>query len=291
MSERRPDIAIVGLGLIGGSLGLAWRRAAAVSHIVGVDPSVDARRRAIETGVVDHAVADLSQLPVNLDVVVLAAPLQSVLAMAEQVAAVVRPEMIVTDVCSAKREVVAVYEAQLTGRAAFVGGHPMAGSERHGITAANPLLFRNAPYVLTPTERTPASAVAVVKRLVEALGAKVFTLSPADHDRAIAIISHLPQLLASTLMLTTGQAIEESAPRGINPMHLAGGGFRDTTRIAASPAAMWRDILLANRDQVLEHVERFEANLALMKQAIRDQQGDTLVALLDQAARLRQRAD
>ncbi|HEY8450062.1 MAG TPA: prephenate dehydrogenase [Bacillota bacterium] len=285
----RPDVCIVGLGLIGASLGVAWRRSGAVGRLTGVDPDARARAVAVARAAVEQAEPDLPATLPQADVIVLAAPVDAVLDMAEAVVTAARPGAIITDVCSVKRPIVERYQRALRQKdgVAFVGGHPMAGSERQGAEAADPLLFENAAYVLTPTPETDAAAVAAVEALVRALGAHPVRLDPEAHDRAVAAASHLPQLVATALMLTVGRQRIEAGSGAISPVALAGGGLRDTTRIAASPARLWRDILLTNADEILRQLDRFEETLAALRRALGAGDGAALTALFDEAARLR----
>lgn len=280
-----PRLSIIGLGLIGGSLGAALMSSGTVEHIVGFDPDPTTRRIALEKCAVHEVSASIGEAMRLADLVVLAAPVDAVLKMADEVAYHARPGSIVTDVCSVKRPVVQKYESRLSGKASFVGGHPMAGSERQGIGAADPLLFENAAYVITPTATTAEAAVTQVEAMARAVGAHPIRLDPAVHDKAVAGVSHLPQIIASTLMLTVGRQNIETPEGSLSPIVLAGGGLRDTTRIAASPARMWREILLANADEVLKQLDAFEAMLAQWREALATKNGDVLTDLFSEAAR------
>lgn len=282
-----PRVCIIGLGLIGGSLGAAWRRSGAVERVIGYDPDEAAREIALQRGAVDETCDDAQTAISQADTVVLAAPVDAVIAMAETVCQAAIPGSVITDVCSVKRPVVARYQECLQGKASFVGGHPMAGSERQGAAAADPLLFENAAYVITPAEGADPAAVHRVEALARAVGAHPVLLDADAHDRAVAGASHLPQIVASTLMLTVGRQRIDTAAGVISPVMLAGGGLRDTTRIAASPARMWREILLSNADEILRQLDEFEAVLSSWRQALQEGDGDTLTALFSEAAQLR----
>jgi prephenate dehydrogenase len=233
------SIGIVGLGLIGGSLALALRRAWPSAVIVGVD------RRAVVTkalaaGAIDQGGSRLALLA-SVDLVVLAAPVAENVRLLRRLASILGPAAIVTDVGSTKR---AIARAAARQRGlAFVGGHPMAGATTSGIDAADATLFRGRPWVLT-TDTAEPSAVRRIAALARAVGARPVVMSAADHDRVAAFVSHLPQLVASVLMGVVGDSI------GAPGLRLAGPGLRDTTRLAASPTALWKGICRANRDHI-----------------------------------------
>lgn len=288
-----PVAAVVGLGLIGTSAALGWRRAGCVAGIRGIDPDPDARAGALARGAVDEAAAGLEALD-GVDLVLLAAPPAAVLAMAEEVAAAVPEGAVVTDACSVKAPVVARYEAALAGRAAFVGGHPMAGSAGRGPAAADPDLFRGRSYVLTPTAATPPAAPALVEAMARALGARPVRVGPEIHDRLVARVSHLPQVVASCLMLAAAGGTAAAGDPGADepdPLSLAGPGLRDVTRIAGSPGQLWAEILLLNADQVLAALADFEADLSRLREALRRRDAAEVRALIDAGAGCRRRLE
>ena len=256
-------LAIVGLGLLGGSVAKAARAYGVAAEIIGVgrDPArIDAARR---DGVVDAVTTDLVTSLRNADLVVLATPVRVLGRLLEDVARAVGPETIVTDVGSTKADIVAV-----AGRLArtyplrFVGSHPMAGSEQSGYAHARTDLFRGATVIVTPTETSAPAAVKAVTAFWEALGAtRVLTLDPNTHDRAVAAISHLPHLVAFALV----DAVERLEPGAFD---VAAGGFRDTTRIAASDPTMWEEIFLANRDALAAGLDAFRTALADLERLI-----------------------
>ncbi len=267
LAER---VAIIGVGLIGGSLGLRWRRSGTVARVVGFGRDEDRLRRAEEVGAIHHGSTDLREALEGADLVVLAAPIQTCIALAPRVVSLAAPGCIITDVGSTKREITAAMcsalEAAHPPETWFLGGHPMAGSERSGVEAADPYLFEQAVWALCPTEQTPDSVVDRVSALVRSTGAHPVLMDCAMHDRRVAAVSHVPQLVAVALAEATGRAAIADAEL----LALAGGGFRDTTRIASSPAEMWLDVLETNRDEVVRGVERIELVLAALKQAVAD---------------------
>lgn len=275
--------AIVGVGLIGGSLALAARAAGLLGEVVGLGRSEANLALARSRGIVDRTVRDAAALG-PVDLVVLAVPVRSTAAMARTLLPHLRPGTLVTDVGSVKGEVVAQCEAVLPADRPFVGGHPIAGSERAGAGAADPALFRGAPCILTPTPRTDPAALARVRALWEGVGARVQVMSPQAHDAALAWVSHLPHVVAYALVGALARADGGLAA-------LAGGSWRDATRVAASPAELWRDILLANADAVLAATDAFSAQLARLRAAVAAGDAAALQALLEAAVAARRGAD
>jgi prephenate dehydrogenase len=213
-------------------------------------------------------------------VVVLAMPVDRMPEVIPAITAHVPAGAVVTDVGSAKRAVVAEGEAAFGGR--FLGGHPMAGSERHGIEAADAHLFEGAWWILTPTERTASDTYRTVNKMVGAVGANGFALPPEEHDRLVARLSHVPQLAASSLVDVAVAEADRDTLLG-----LAGPGFRDVTRIAASDPTMWISILRANRGSVLEALETTSTRLERVKELIEKEEWDRLEAFLADARRAR----
>lgn len=271
--------AIVGVGLIGGSLALAARAAGLIGEVVGLGRSAANLDVARQRGIIDRAVQDPAAIG-PVDLVVLAVPVRSTARMAAALLPHLRPGTVVTDVGSVKGEVVAQCEAALPTDRPFVGGHPIAGSERAGAAAADAGLFRGAPCVLTPTARTDATALAAVRALWEGVGARVSEMTPAAHDRALAWVSHLPHVVAYALVGALAGADGQLAA-------LAGGSWRDATRVAASPAELWRDIFLANREAVLAATDAFGAEVARLRAALAAGDEPALLALLERAVAAR----
>jgi prephenate dehydrogenase len=271
--------AIVGVGLIGGSLALAARAAGLIGEVVGLGRSAANLDVARQRGIIDRAVQEPAAIG-PVDLVVLAVPVRSTARMAAALLPHLRPGTVVTDVGSVKGEVVAQCEAALPADRPFVGGHPIAGSERAGAAAAHAGLFRGAPCVLTPTARTDATALAAVRALWEGVGARVSEMTPAAHDRALAWVSHLPHVVAYALVGALAGADGQLAA-------LAGGSWRDATRVAASPAELWRDIFLANREAVLAATDAFGAEVARLRAALAAGDEPALLALLERAVAAR----
>ncbi|MDP6126247.1 MAG: prephenate dehydrogenase [Candidatus Latescibacteria bacterium] len=254
----RPTVAIVGVGLIGGSLGLAWKRRETVGRVIGISrPStID---QAVSLRVIDDG-GDYTDIPEKIpqaDVVILSTPIGRALELLPVIASVAKPGAIVTDVGSTKADICRQANAVLPDTVVFIGGHPMAGSEQHGVSAGDPYLFENAIYALTPSQNTPENKLSVLNGLVSELGARVLVIDPDAHDRIVAAVSHLPQLLAVALVEMAGGLNAET------PEHLimAAGGFRDMTRIASSPFEMWRDICSTNGGPIDEVLALFSAQM------------------------------
>jgi prephenate dehydrogenase len=268
-------LAIVGLGLLGGSVAKAARARGLAAEIIGVGRDVGRLDAARRDGSVDRVTADLAAGARDADVVLLAAPVLAILTLLETVARVVGPETIVTDVGSTKAEIVAT--AARLGRERplrFVGSHPMAGSEQSGYAHARVDLFQGATVIVTPTETTEPVAVKTVAALWEGVGAgRVVTLDPEAHDRAVAAISHLPHLAAFALV----DAVERFEP---GAFAVAARGFRDTTRIAAADPTMWEEIFLANRDALAAGLEAYRASLDALARLIAAGDGEGLRAAI-----------
>jgi prephenate dehydrogenase len=280
LKETFRRIAVVGLGLIGGSLVKSLRRAVPDCKLTGVDFH--------EVLVLAHDDLDAVFLPEKLaealsdaDLVFLATPVGVILRLLPEVAEAVRPGAVVTDVGSTKGRIVDQATQHFRDERYFIGGHPMAGSERGGWENAEADLFENAAYVLTPAPNSPANALEALANLLQALGARIIILDPEEHDRLVAEVSHLPQLLAVALTNFIARHGQEHESR----LQLAAGGFRDMTRIAASPFSIWQDILNSNRANVRQSLQEF---IAVLQQMARDLENDKLEAGFQRANQLRQ---
>ncbi len=274
---------VVGVGLIGGSLALALRKGGYEGEIVGVSrPSTldeAGRLRVIDRGVPHER---LQEAVAESDLVVLAGPISSISEQLELIASLgdrLREGLVITDVGSTKRAVLAA-AARLPDHVHFIGGHPLAGSELRGVAAAEPFLFQNAYYVLTPAPGVPPRVTASFTAFVETTGAHVVVLDAEAHDRVAAAISHLPQLLAVSLV----RFLDELGPHRDSGKKLAAGGFRDMTRIASSPYSMWRDIIGTNRDVIAEMVDEFSAHF---RETLGDLSDETLAPAFQEAGATR----
>jgi prephenate dehydrogenase len=249
-------LAILGVGLLGGSVARAARAQGLAREIIGVGRDRQRLAPALADGVLDGAVTDVAEGVRGADLVVLAATVLANESLLAQVWRHAADGALITDVGSTKRGIVHAAERLAATRPlAFVGSHPMAGSEKSGYAIARADLFHGALVVVTPTETTDPRAVKAVTEFWEAIGARVVTLDPESHDRAVAAISHVPHVVAWALM----DAVARFEP---SALEVAARGFKDTTRIAASDPAMWRDILVANADAVLATLGGFRRALS-----------------------------
>ncbi len=276
MFER---LSIIGVGLIGGSLARALREAGAVREIVGCSRDADHLARAKALGVVDRYSTDIAEAVRGADVVVLGMPVGAMEGVLRRLAPHLSPGTVLTDVGSTKASVVAaVRNAFGELPANFVPGHPIAGTERNGVEASFAELFRQRRVVLTPVTETDPAAVQQVRALWEAAGAVVETMTPQHHDEVFAATSHLPHLLAYSLVDTLAQLDEKA-----EIFRYAAGGFRDFTRIASSDPHMWHDICLANRDALLKVLDLFETDLDRVRAAIANGDGRYLLEVFSRA--------
>ncbi len=277
--RRLKAVAIVGVGLIGGSFAMALRRAGAASTIVGVDRDHLALERATALGVIDTAAQSASEAARGADLVFVSVPVRQIASVLHDVSLCLDPATVVTDAGSTKADVVRVARDELRERfPQFVPGHPIAGRESSGVDAASAELFRGARVVLTPAEETRPEAVDLVRACWEAAGARVAQVPAHTHDQIFAAVSHLPHLLAFALVSEIA-AREDSAEL----FAFAAGGFRDFTRIAGSSPEMWRDISLQNRDALLAELDRYGARLAVFRALIAKGDGPGLERLMREA--------
>jgi prephenate dehydrogenase len=267
-----PKLAVVGVGLIGGSLALALKAAGAVGEVIGIGRGLANLEKALELGVVDRFTRDLAAGVADADLVFLAIPVLTLPQVAAEVLPRMKPGAVLTDGGSVKGTVVRAIEPLLPEGVHFVAGHPIAGTEKSGAEAAFASLYQGKRCILTPTEKTDPAALELVRRVWTAAGSEVVAMSVEKHDRILAAISHLPHLVAYSLVNAVGSydRYEE------NILEYSAGGFRDFTRIASSDPTMWRDIALANREALLEMMERFETFFAELKEDVRAGEGTKL---------------
>ena len=280
-------IVIFGVGLIGGSVALALKKAQTKPgsmHIIGLGRNPASLTSALQLGVIDQGVdidqADLQATLAGADVILIAAPVAQTSGMLARIKPHLNPHTVITDAGSTKSDVLACAQTILAEQFnQFVGGHPIAGAEKSGVTAARADLFVGKNVVLTPTANTQAEAVARVTEFWQACGAKVCSMPAQAHDEIFASVSHLPHLLAFAL-------VDELAARA-NAAELFGfaaSGFRDFTRIAGSHPEMWRDISLANKDALLKELAAYQDELAKLTTLLQNQDGAGLEALFSRAS-------
>ncbi|MDP2982125.1 MAG: prephenate dehydrogenase [Candidatus Latescibacter sp.] len=259
------NMVIVGVGLIGGSFGLAVRRKYPEMRIVGVS-SQAAITTALEMGAITEGCGyeELGNAVRNADLVVLCTPIHHIQEILTLLGPLLQGGVLVTDVGSTKRAITCHAMNVLPRGVHFIGGHPMAGSEKRGVGAADPFLLQNAIYVLCPTDNVPGEVIDRFSALVESLGAHVAIMDADTHDHIAAAVSHLPQMIALTLVKMVGRLDTENAPY----LRLAAGGFRDMTRIASSPFSVWDDICSTNDDAIREAIDRFIGQLLKVRDRI-----------------------
>lgn len=272
-------VAIIGCGALGGSLALAAARVPGVERVVLFDRSPEVRRRAAARGMGD-VVDSAGDAAADADLVILAVPLEAVASVAAEAWVRMDTQAVLTDIASVKSNLVLELEGIRHDidqeLAEFIGGHPMAGSERSGLAAADGTMFQGATYVLTPTADVSADAFNRLAGFIRGLGARVLAVDPGTHDRVVALISHLPQILASSLMSVVADAARDDP--GV--LAAAGGGFRDVTRVAGSDADLWAGILYENREAVGDALGRFGIALRRFEAAVSSGDRTALTDLL-----------
>jgi prephenate dehydrogenase len=273
------QVTILGVGLLGGSIGLALRSAAPGCRIVGFGHRRQSLDKAREIGAVDAFELDPTAAVGGSDLVVLCTPVATFEQLLGRIAPALSPQAVVTDVGSTKRSVVRAAESCLGESIEFVGSHPIAGSEKRGVDFSRADLFANQLCIVTPTAKTSPAALNRIEQFWQMLGMRVARLSPAVHDRLLADVSHLPHLLAAALV-----AMQDDAG-----LDLCGKGFLDTTRIAGGDGGLWRDILLDNADNVKAGLRRLRRELASVEKLLNAKSGDSLRQWLDAAAARRQK--
>jgi prephenate dehydrogenase len=278
-------LVIAGVGLIGGSLGLAARARGLVREVVGFGRTEANLKIALERGIIDSYSFDPAEAARGADLLLLAVPVEATKATAEKFIPFLSPGCILTDAGSTKEQVVKTMEQELPPSLPFVGAHPIAGTEHAGAGAAFATLFEKRLCVLTPTERTDRAALARVRALWEGVGMRVAEMDVATHDRVLARVSHLPHLIAFSMM----NAVLDTSLPGIDLLSYAGSAFADLTRVATSPVEMWRDICVSNRDALLVAIDEFEQALTHMRTCVATDDSAGLEAAITRARAERQR--
>lgn len=277
------QLGVIGCGLIGGSFALALKRAGQVQRVIGYSKSPSTTERAKKMGVIDSAAESALQAVAGSDIVLIAVPVSAMESTFKAIRHLVEPGVLLMDVGSTKRDVVDAARRVLKERVgAFVPAHPVAGKEVAGVAHADARLFHGRLAILTPLAQNPPELVQRAADAWNAVGAQVMKMSAENHDAAFAAVSHLPHLLAFAYV----NAIARQ-PAGSDFLSLAGPGFRDFTRIAASDPEVWRDILLANREEVLRQSQRFRHSLDAIEHAMRSGNVEAIEDLVRQAAATR----
>ncbi len=262
-------VTILGVGLIGASFALAMKKQKLCRHVTGFGRRRDTLSAAKDLGIVDSFDIEPSKASADSDLVLFSMPVGYFTETAKRIKGSLKQGAVVTDVGSVKGRIVYEMEEILSGKASFVGAHPIAGSERSGIGAADPDLFRKRWCVITPTEKTEKSVIEILGDLWRSFGAEVATMSPEEHDRVFGVVSHLPHIIAYEVVNTADE---------INGSYLrfAGQGFMDSTRIASSSPLIWRDISLFNRENLIRFIDVFIGRLERVKHFVANSDADSL---------------
>jgi cyclohexadieny/prephenate dehydrogenase len=275
-------LVVVGIGLIGGSFAAGLKKRGACAEVIGISRNPDQAKQAVGLGVVDRAFTSLDEIANELtdqDVIFIAVPTLSVEKVLLDIRRCVTAKVTITDGASVKGNVL-VAAQKIFGHmpAEFILGHPIAGSEKSGVTAANPNLYENHRVILTPVDSTSAQHLLRVTQLWETLGAEVLTMTVEDHDEVLAATSHLPHAIAYSLVDTLAHDIGNP-----NIFRYAAGGFRDFTRIASSDPVMWHDIMKANKAAILRSLDLFTDNLQRMRSSIEKEDSEYLLEVFSRA--------
>ena len=271
------NITIIGVGLLGGSIGLGLRANSCNSRITGYGHRRQSLERAVEFNAIDRYSLDLADAVQDADLVILCTPVGLFAPILQELAPLLKPGVIITDVGSTKRSVVRLAAELIPDNVHFVGSHPMAGSEKRGVEYARADLFHGAMCILTPTAATDPKSLSLVEAFWHSLQMRLIRLSPEEHDAAVADISHLPHVLAAALLSMQAQSA----------LPLSGKGFLDATRIASGDAALWRDIILDNRDNLKAGLDRLQKELASFRKLLSPAKAESLALWLQSAAQRR----
>lgn len=273
-------VFVIGLGLIGGSLALCIKKEHEDTTIIGFDINSEQVRLAKMLGVIDETTESIDKGAKDADLIIIAAPVtetESIIQLLSNLS--LKPEVIITDTGSTKR-IIVEKAGSLTNRGiAFIGGHPMAGSHKNGVSAAKNILFENAFYLLTPDEQVDQQKVALLKEWLRGTKAKFLTISSESHDFLTGIVSHFPHIIAASIVRQTEKLAD---PEGLIP-RLAAGGFRDITRIASSSPEMWKDILLHNRENLIKLLNQWQDEMNGVKKLLENGEGQEIFTYFQQA--------
>jgi prephenate dehydrogenase len=265
--NRFQNVLIIGVGLVGGSLGMALKKKGFTGRIAGMDEPFILEKAKLRNALDDlYAYEKMADAVADADLIFLCTPIQSILTLLQKVGSFVKSGALITDVGSIKRKIVETANIHIPSHCDFIGGHPMAGSEVRGIEGADPFLFENATWVLTPSRPVDEVKRKAFGELLELIGAKVLLLQPRLHDEIAAAVSHLPQMAAVALMNMAAGRHQESPYF----LKMAAGGFRDMTRIASSPFGIWRDICETNADMISTFIDAYIEELRHVKSLLTD---------------------
>jgi len=264
-------ITIIGVGLIGGSLGLALKKKNPKFKISGID-KLEIIEKAIARGAIDEGTINLENGTKEADIIILATPVKTIIDLLPRISPFIKKGCIVTDTGSTKGQIVETAEKILSKEVYFIGGHPIAGSEKYGIDSADPHLFQDKTYILTPTKDTNLLALKKIFLLIKIINAKRLILDPLEHDRIVGAVSHLPQIMAVSLTNMIGELGQQE--NNDNYFKTIGEGFKDMTRIASSPYKMWEDICETNQENILEMIQEFRNYLRIIEDKLKNNPGN-----------------
>ena len=267
-------VAIVGVGLVGGSIALAIKNKGLAKEVIGVSRHKKTLLLAKRMGAIDKGALDLNIIR-DADLVILATPVSAITKLAAKISKIVKKECLITDVGSTKQAIVSELERIFPN---YVGSHPLAGSEKRGILNADPRILKDSLCIFTPTGNTNKAAQEKIARFWSMLGARVVYLTSGVHDRILSFVSHLPHLVAFSLIDTVPSSY----------LKFASAGLKDTTRVAASDSEIWSDIFLSNKNNILESIDIFQANLSKIKSAIQKKDKEQLISIFKLAKRKRE---
>lgn len=264
-------ITIIGVGLIGGSFGLALKKKNPKFKITGID-KLEIIEKAIARGAIDEGTINLENGIKEADIIIIATPVKTIIDLLPRINPFIKKGCIVTDTGSTKGQIVETADKILSKDVYFVGGHPIAGSEKYGIDSADPHLFQDKTYILTPTKDTNLLALKKIFLLIKIINAKRLILDPLEHDRIVGAVSHLPQIMAVSLTNMIGELGQQE--NNDNYFKAIGEGFKDMTRIASSPYQMWEDICETNQENILEMIQEFRNYLRIIEDKLKNNPGN-----------------
>ena len=260
-------ITIIGVGLIGGSIGLALKEKKPNFKIIGIDKQ-EIIKKATARGAIDEGTVNLEEGIEEADIVIIATPVKTILDLLPQINPFLKKGCLVTDTGSTKQQIVQKANKVLSKDVFFIGGHPMAGSEEYGIESANHHLFQDRTYILTPTKKSNLIAIEKIFSLVKMIGANRLVLNSLDHDRIVGVVSHLPQIMAVSLINMVSELVQKE--NNNNYFKAVGEGFKDMTRIASSPYKIWEDICGTNQENILEMIQEFRNHLGVIEDKLKN---------------------
>ncbi|RCW48290.1 MULTISPECIES: prephenate dehydrogenase/arogenate dehydrogenase family protein [unclassified Halanaerobium] len=280
MKEFR-ETAVLGVGLIGGSLAAAFRKKSISEKIIGIDIDEENLLRAKKMNIIDEGYTEIGSNLNNSDLIILAAPIFNILGILDKLPYSKETRQIIIDTGSTKKEILKKAENKFSGQENrfFIGGHPMAGSEKSGVKFADPELFVEAPFILTPAADTDRKIVEKIKNVLKKIGCRVYIIDAEEHDRCAAVLSHLPHLVSAVLLNTACSEREKE-----KLYRLAGSGFYDMTRIAGGSPELWQDIFWTNRDNLEDVLGKYIKNLENIKEKLSKNDKNGVFEILKQGA-------